>query len=873
MPGTNLTIDEARSRSALIKSARYQVELDLGNALHSPAPETFRSTTTVRFPAAVVGARSFIDLIAPEVRQVVLNGVTLDPDLVYADGRIALPELAAENELRVVADCAYMTTGEGMHRFVDPADGQTYLYTQFEIPDARRVLACFEQPDIKGDFQFTVITPAGWTVVSNEPTPPPEPGPADGTQRHTFPATPVIASYVAALIAGPYVRTSDSYAGNRDRALPLDLYCRASVARYLDADAIFEVTKQGLRFFEDKFGIDYPFSKYDQLFVPGFNSYSMENAGAVTIRDEDLFRSKATQREYLERADTILHEMAHMWFGNLVTMKWWSDLWLNESFATYLSVLCQAEAPGSQWVNAWTTFADSMKTKAYMADQLPSTHPIVADIRDLADVLVNLDAITYEKGASVLKQLVAYVGPDTFFTGLHNHMKRHAWDNAELTDLLAALEAASGRDLRRWSSLWLQTAGVNVLRPQLSLAADGSLVALDIRQEAPALPEGASGQAVLRPHRIAVGMYDLVDDALVRTDRIEMDVEGELTRVPLNGGFRTGRRPAVLLLNDDDLSFAKIRLDAESLATVRRHIGDFTDPLPRALCWACLWDMTRDAELPARDYVAVVLGAIDRETDIGVVLSLQRQVKLALDLYADPPSRPDGLASYADKALSFLHAAAPGSDHQLAWARALASVARTDKQLAVLGELLAGEHRAAGLTVDEELRWQLLGRLCAAGVVAEPAVEAELSRDNTATGQQHAATCLAALPTEAAKATAWTSLIEADQLSNSMQEAVIVGFVQPDQRELLAPYAAKYFAVINDIYEHRSAQISQQIITRLYPSSQVRQETLDATDAWLAAVNPEPALRRMVLEGRGELARALRAQAADRTSDLTVARG
>lgn len=866
MPGTNLTSDEARRRSELVSSVRYQVELDLGNAKDNPAAPTFGSTTLVRFEAAP-GASSFIDLVAPRVRHIALNGVPLDPGQVFADGRIALPHLAARNELRVEAECAYMTTGEGLHRFVDPADGETYLYTQFEIPDARRVFACFEQPDIKAKFRFTVITPAGWSVVSNEPAPPPEPGDSECTQRHRFPATPLISTYVAGLIAGPYARVSGSYAGGRDHPLPLGLYCRASLAPYLDAPAIFEITGAGLRFFEDKFGIDYPFSKYDQLYVPGFNSFGMENAGAVTMRDEDLFRSKVTEREYQERADTILHEMAHMWFGNLVTMEWWNDLWLNESFATFLSVLCQAEAPGSRWSNAWTTFADSMKSKAYQADQFPSTHPIVADIRDLADAQVNLDGITYEKGASVLKQLVAYVGIDAFFAGLRDYMNRHAWGNARLTDLLAALEATSGRDLRRWSALWLETAGVNVLRPRISLAADGTMAALDICQEAPALPEGAVGQPVLRPHRIAIGMYDLADEGLVRTERIEVDVEGELTSVPL----RPGRpAPAVLLLNDDDLSFAKIRFDARSLATVRQHVADFAESLPRALCLACLWDMTRDAELPARDYVAVVLGGIDRETDIGVVQSLQRQVKLALDLYTAPRWRADGLAAYADQALSLLLAAAAGSDHQLAWARAFTTVARTDKQLAVLGELLAGGHGVAGLMVDEELRWRLLERLMATGTVDGSVIEAEVRRDNTASGQRHAASCLASRPATAAKASAWASLIAADELSSSMQEAVIVGFLQPDQRELLAPYTARYFAAIKDVFEHRSAQISQQIVLRLYPSLQITQATLDATDTWLAANDPEPALRRMVLEGRGEVARALRAQAADRNARLTA---
>jgi aminopeptidase N len=837
VPGTNLTRDEARTRAELLTVAAYDIELDLGNAAEGG---TFRSTTVVRFTATTPGASSFIDLVAPAVHEVVLNGASLDPAEVFADSRIALPSLAAENELRVVADCAYTNTGEGLHRFVDPVDEQTYLYTQFEVPDARRVFASFEQPDLKGTFTFTVTAPTGWKVISNEPSPEPEKGTTEGTEVHRFAATPRISSYITALIAGPYVGVFDEYVGkDGEQRVPLGVYCRPSLLQHLDGDAIFEVTKQGFDWFQEKFGCAYPFSKYDQLFVPEFNAGAMENAGAVTIRDQYVFRSKVTDAAYEGRAETILHELAHMWFGDLVTMEWWNDLWLNESFATFTSVLCQADVAGSRWPQAWTTFANSMKTWAYRQDQLPSTHPIMAEINDLEDVQVNFDGITYAKGASVLKQLVAYVGQDAFFAGVQAYMKRHAWGNTRLSDLLGALEETSGRDLKAWSKSWLETAGINVLRPELEVDADGVLTSFAVRQEAPALPAGAKGAAVLRPHRIAIGLYDLDGSgALVRTERIELDVDGELTAVPLLVGRR---RPAVVLLNDDDLSYAKVRLDAESLAAVTAHIADFTESLPRALCWASAWDMTRDGEMAARDYLSLVLSGIGRESDIGVVQSLQGQAKGAIDLYADPAWRAEGLSRFADAALEQLRAAGPGSDHQLAWARAFASAAGTEQHLALLSGLLDGSATVEGLAVDDELRWTLLERLSATGVADEAAVLAELERDNTAAGLRHAETCRAARPTAEAKAAAWDAVVTAETLTNTVQEAAIAGFVQSDQRELLAPYTAKYFSAIKGIFEERSHEMGQQIIVGLYPSVQVEQATLDATDAWLASpARPAP---------------------------------
>ncbi|MET9860210.1 aminopeptidase N [Streptomyces smyrnaeus] len=860
MPGTNLTREEAQERARLLTVDSYEIELDISGAQDGAA--TFRSVTTVRFRAAEAGD-TFADLIAPAVHEVTLNGESLDPAAVFADSRIALRGLSqGPQELRVVADCAYTNTGEGLHRFVDPVDDQAYLYTQFEVPDARRVFTTFEQPDLKATFQFTVRAPEGWTVISNSPRDlvrgdPHTPQPSDNLWR--FAPTPRISTYITALIAGPYHSVHSSWEGE-GRSVPLGIYCRPSLAEHLDADAIFEVTRQGFDWFQEKFDYPYPFEKYDQLFVPEFNAGAMENAGAVTIRDQYVFRSKVTDAAYEGRAETILHELAHMWFGDLVTMEWWNDLWLNESFATYTSVACQAHAPGSRWPHAWTSFANQMKTWAYRQDQLPSTHPIMAPIRDLDDVLVNFDGITYAKGASVLKQLVAYVGMDEFFQGVRAYFKRHEWGNTRLSDLLGALEETSGRDLKAWSKAWLETAGINVLRPEPTCAEDGTLTGLAIRQEAPALPAGAAGEPTLRPHRVGVGFYDLVDGKLVRTDSVELDVDGELTQVPLP---RQRKRPDVLLLNDGDHTYAKVRLDPESLANVTRHLGDFADPLPRALCWASAWDMTRDAELPARSYLDLVLSGIGKESDIGVVQSLQRQVKLALDLYAAPDWRETGLTRWAEAALEQLRAAAPGSDHQLAWARAFAAAARTDAQLDLVSGLLDGSQTLEGLTVDTELRWAFLGRLAATGRADEARIGAELERDATSAGERHAAAARAARPTPEAKAEAWRAVVESDALPNAVQEAVISGFVQTDQRDLLAPYTERYFAAVKDVWEQRSHEMAQQVAIGLYPALQVRPETLEATDAWLASAEPGAALRRLVTESRAGVERALRAQAAD----------
>ncbi|MBW8804508.1 MAG: aminopeptidase N [Catenulisporales bacterium] len=857
MPGTNLTREEAQERAALLDVQSYDVKLDWSSA-PDPAAKTYTSETTVRFQARTPGASTFIDLIAPGVREITLNGRQVDPAEAFKDSRIALAGLQADNELRVVADCAYMNTGEGLHRMIDPVDGEAYLYSQFEVPDSRRVFAVFEQPDLKAAFTFTVTAPDSWEIFSNSPTPAPE-SRGDGNATWSFAATPPISSYITALVAGKYQVARAEHTTKRGQKIPLAVAIRTSLAQYLRPEEIFEVTRQGFDFFTEKFQRDYPFAKYDQLFVPEFNAGAMENAGCVTFREEMIFRSKVTDAAYEQRAEVILHEMAHMWFGDLVTMQWWNDLWLNESFATFTAFYSMVAA--TRFKDAWTTFANGEKSWGYRQDQLPSTHPIVAEIGDLEDVMVNFDGITYAKGASVLKQLVAWVGDDHFFEGVRAYFDRHEWRNTTLADLLGALEETSGRDLKEWAKLWLETAGPNTLRPVYEVDDAGNFTSFTVEQE------GFSSQfPTLRPHRVAIGLYSMVEGALVRTDRVELDVTGARTEVAELVGKA---RPALVLLNDDDLTYAKIRLDEHSMATLVEHVGDFAESLPRTLCWGAAWDMLRNAELAARDYLKLVLRGVVRETDIGVAQLLQRQAKSAVELFADPAWRPTGQAALADASWEQLKAAAPGSDFQLAWARSFAGSALTDEQLAYVAGLLDGSQTLSGLTIDTELRWSLLMALVIAGKAGVPEIEAELERDKTATGERYALQARAARPTAEAKAEAWASVVDGDTLANHTVASVIGGFqsVPADKREeLLKPYVEKFFGSVEGVWNSRTHEIATQIATGLYPTYVIEQGTLDATQRFLDAAQPVPALRRLLVESADTVARCLKAQEKDRSA-------
>jgi len=846
----NLHRDEARERALLLEVESYDVELDLTDGSgEKPGETTFRSRSTVRFTCTQPGACTYLDLTAQQLRSATLNGTPLaDLDTSFDGNRLALASLEASNELVVEADCVYMRTGEGLHRFVDPVDGGVYLYSQFETFEAHRVFGCFDQPDLKAVFRFVVRAPRDWVVVSNGAATERPVKDEPGTWR--FAETPRMSTYITAIVAGPYHEVRDQHDG-----IDLGLFCRSSLAEHLDPDDLLTVTKQGFDFFHRVFDFRYPFGKYDQLFVPEFNAGAMENAGAVTFLEDYVFRSKVTDAAYERRAETVLHEMAHMWFGDLVTMRWWDDLWLNESFATYMSVLAQVEA--TRYTNGWTTFANTEKTWAYKQDQLPSTHPIAADINDIEDVKVNFDGITYAKGASVLKQLVAWVGQESFLSALRTYFRKHQYANTVLSDLLDELEAASGRDLAGWSSEWLETAGCNTLRASFETDPDGTFSAFSVVQEAPA------DHPTLRSHRVAIGCYDLVDGKLVRTHREELDVVGAKTDVPALLGRP---QPALVLVNDDDLTFAKIRLDERSLATLVEHVGDFAESLPRALCWAAAWDMTRDAEMPTRDYVSLVQRGIGNESDIGVVQSLLRQAQNALTLFADPAWAPVGRASLADTAYDAARAAEPGGDHQLAWVRAFASLATSDDHLRVVQELLDGTTALDGLAVDAELRWHLLHRLVVTGRAGAEAYEAELERDPTAAGQRHVAACRASEPTPEAKAQAWHDLVETDDLPNAVQSAVIGGFHQPDQTALLEPFVEPYFEALDRIWHERTTEMAQSLVVGLFPTLLVSPAVVERTDAYLDSHEVAPALRRLLLESRDGVVRALRARARDAAS-------
>jgi aminopeptidase N len=849
VPGTNLTRGEAADRAAILDVSDYTVALDLG-----VDDVVFRTTTEVTFTCRTPGASSFIDLISPAVHQVTLNGRSLAVPDVVSPGRIGLDDLAEHNHLTVVADGAYMHTGEGLHRFVDPVDKEVYLYSQFEVADARRVFACFDQPDLKATFQFSVTAPAHWQVVSVSPTPTPQPhGP--GTSTWHFAATPRLSTYVTALVAGPYHAYRGELTSRDGRVVPLGVFCRQSLAEHLDGEAILDVTRIGFDWFESIFDVPYPFEKYDQLFVPEFNAGAMENAGAVTITEHYVFRSKVPEAAVERRGLTLLHELAHMWFGDLVTMQWWDDLWLNESFAEHASTRCQAEATG--WGTAWTTFSIAEKSWAYRQDQLASTHPIVADIRDLADVEVNFDGITYAKGASVLKQLVAWVGQDAFDEGVRSYFRRHAWQNTTLTDLLAELEATSGRDLDAWARSWLQTAGVTTLRPQVQTGPDGLITALEVVQEAPA------DYPHLRPHRLAVSGYDLVDGRLTRTSRVELDVAGERTAVPELVGLP---RPALLLVNDDDLAYAKIRLDEQSLATATQHLSSFDDSLARTLVWGSAWDMTRDAEMSARAFVELVLGNIASVDDPSVAQTLLRQLSATLLQYVAPEFWRPTAESAADRLLALLGQAPIGSDMQLLLARSFAQHAMTPTHLAVVSALLSGERVIDGLTVDTDMRWVLLGSLVAGGLAGADDIERELDRDDTASGRVQAAGARAAIPTPEGKAAAWRSVVDQDGMPNAVQAAVIGGFTRTHDTRLLAGYMAPYFEAISRVWKERTSEMATQIVVGLYPSARLGPEVIERTDEWLAVADPEPSLRRLVLEGRDGVERALRVQERDRSA-------
>jgi aminopeptidase N len=847
VPENNLTRDEARQRAGLIRTPLYEISLDL-----SRDSETFTCEATIHFLCPEPGATTFIDFLAPSVDSCELNGEEV-PKAAFNGARITLANLREANELHVLATCAYQNIGAGLCRFTDPVDHKVYLHSQFETFDAHRMFPCFDQPDLKATFSFTVLAPADWVVVSNNPGQAQAVPGRETIKRWTFGTTPKMSSYLTAIVAGPYY-------GVRDRHGDIDLgiFCRQSLAQYLDPEEIFTITKQGLDFYGQAYKYPYPFQKYDQLFVPEFSAGAMENIGCVTFNEFLVFRSKVTEAVREDRANTILHEMAHMWFGDLVTMRWWDDLWLNESFATFMSVLAQVEA--TRFTNGWVTFANQYKAGARRQDQLPTTHPIAADVPDIESVHLNFDAITYNKGACVLRQLVAYVGQDTFLRGVQRYIKQRQYANATLADFLSDIEAGSGRDLKNWSKLWLETAGLNTLRPVTSLQSD-TIGSLTIRQEAP------QDHPTIRPHRLAIGLYDRNGDALRVRRSIELDVEGQNTAVQ---ELATERIADLLLVNDRDLTYAKIRLDQRSLDTASQHLAELSDPLARAICWAALWDMLRDGELPARRYLPLILNNIHGETDIGVVQDLMAQATSAILVYGDPANAGAALQTLAEHALRALDNAPAGSDFQLAWAHAFIGAARSSDHLAVVRGLLDGIKAFTGLKVDTDLRWGIVGALAGAGA-ADGLIDAELERDPTDDGQRHAAAARAARPTAEAKEQVWAALLEDLTLPLATMRAMMSGFHRFDQRKLLEAYVTRYFAALAQVWKARDIEIGLAFARQMFPSVVVGDSTIKAIDDYLKDDKLPGPIRRVLLEGKDNMQRAMRGRAVDAAAAEKVA--
>ncbi|MFK0107827.1 aminopeptidase N [Streptomyces sp. NPDC091217] len=824
-----LTRDEAQSRAELLDVHRYTIDLDL-----TAGDETFDSRTVIRFTARSDGD-TFVEMKPTELRAVTLDGQPLDPETLDQD-RLPLKNLAAgEHELRIDATMRYSRTGEGMHRFTDPTDDRTYVYTQLFMDDVQRVFAAFDQPDLKAVFELTVTAPEGWTVLANGVTE------HLGEGRWRAAATPLISTYLVAVAAGPWhsVRTEH-------RGLPFGIHCRRSLAPHLDADAeeLLDITRACYDRYHEKFEEPYPFDSYDQAFVPEFNAGAMENPGLVTFRDEFVYRSAVTDTERQTRAMVIAHEMAHMWFGDLVTLRWWDDIWLNESFAEYMGYQTLTEA--TRFTDTWVDFGVARKAWGYDADQRPSTHPVAPEaVDDTAAALLNFDGISYAKGASALRQLVAWMGEKDFLAGINIHFQRHRFGNATLADFIDSLAAATERDVHAWADTWLRTTGVDTLTPVLDTAPDGTRT----------LTVERTGS---RPHHISVGVYDqsLADEGgLTLRERIDLDI-------PQPAPQPLGKRPALLLLNDGDLTYAKVRFDAESAAAVRAHLSGLPDPLTRAVVWNALRDAVRDGELPAAAYLETARVHLPHETDLALVQGVLAFTAVhVVDRYLTPEERPAALATVSVLCRDFIRRTEDGDNPGLrliAVRHFIRAAAHPDTIAAWLAEGTV----PGGPELDPELRWRIMGRLAVLGAVDEDRIAAELARDPSASGQEGAARCRAALPDPKAKRRAWEAMFNGDDLSNYLFAATAQGFWHPEQADLVREYVPRYYRDAVAVAARRGPAIATAAGREAFPAHAVDAENLALGRDCLRDAGPTAALRRRLIDELDDLERALRVRGA-----------
>ena len=831
-----LTQGEAVERAALIDVRAYNLDIDL-----TAGAETFRVQTRIEFDCRRPGESTFVEHTVPRLLSASLNGTELDLERAHHDGRIRLDGLVASNELVVVADAAYSPSLEGLQRSVDPEDGEVYVFSESFLDFAQRIFACFDQPDLKASFTVSVTAPEAWTVLAN----------AGGRQvapgRWSFDPTTPLSTYLFALAAGPYHSATATHNGT-----PLGVWCRRSMAPYLDADELLDTTKRGFDYYEAVFGRAFPFDKYDQIFVPEING-AMENAGLVTFGDNYLFRSPVTDDRRRGRAEVVLHELAHMWFGDLVTLRWWDDLWLNESFATYLAFRTLVAATRHE--SAWAAFALDDKDWGYRQDALPTTHPIVADVPDSAVAVLNMDGITYSKGAGVIKQLVAWVGQAAFDSGLRDYIAEHAFGNTTLADLLRALEPPSGRTLGPWAGEWLQTAGIATLTPRIDVGPDGRYRSVVVEQLA------SPDQPTLRSHRIAIGLFDDDGGRLIRRDRLEADVSGAATTIDALVGQRAAD---VLLLNDDDLTWAKVRLDEWSLERVGRGgIPQIDETLARALLWMAVLDMARDAELAPAEALRIVLDGLADTRDIGTTRLLLLSCHELIDRLGRPEHRASRLAALGSRALEIAATAAPGSDAQLAFVRASIDAAIGEADVARLRTWLGGESLPVGCQPSLELRWAIIARLAVLGELGQEEIDAECAIDFTIAGAEAGAAARASIPSAAAKEAAWAALVADDDTALGMRRAMARGFWRPEHVDLTRPYLGRYLEDARAAFAGSSPTRAIAIAGRAFPITLVEPATLDALDATLSDAGLNPQLRRVLVERRHDLQRAQRARERD----------
>ncbi len=835
---------EAEARAVQIHDVTYALSL----SLQDRAPD-YEGNVTIEFGHREPKAGTFLDFTGQTIELLEVNGQPVG-DSVWRSNRIEIEgrRLRDQNTVRIVYRNAYDHTGAGFHQFQDPEDGSEYVYTNFEPYEAHRLFPCFDQPDIRARLQLSVAAPDDWTVIANEA----ETGrtaTADGRAQRRFTQTPPLSTYLFAVVAGPYERFQDRYEDT-----PLALYCRRSLSQYLDSAEVFTITKQGLAFFSDFFACPYPFSKYDQLFVPEFNAGAMENAGAVTFSERMVFRDPPTEIQRMNRAEVVLHEMAHMWFGDLVTMRWWNDLWLNESFATYMSYLAMSEA--TRFSRGWQAFNSRMKAWAYHQDQLVTTHPIAGPVPDTDATFLNFDGITYGKGASVLKQLAAAIGSDGFREGMRHYFRTYAWTNTNLSDFLGALEHGAQRDLQEWSRLWIETEGLNTLRPAWETR-DGRVGAFTIAQTAPA------EHPTLRPHHLQLALIDAdASGAPVLRDSIPVLVEGERTVVEAAAGMEA---PACVFANDQDHAYAKIALDERSLAFVRERVDRFADPFLRQLLWRTLWDMVRDQQFRSTDYLALVRDKIGAEQELELIESALGNVQAAVARFVPESRRVDEAEAFSDIAWERLFVA-PDKDRRIVWARAAITAAQRPQSIARLLELVDKGTGIEGFDLDQDMRWSLVTKQIAHGLADGSArLEVEAERDPSDRGRRAAARARSSAPDAGVKAEEWERFTSDRESSLQMIAAGMSGFVWPHQRELLAPYVERFFDEVRDVFRSRDKDFAQAYFGALLPHSRPEDAVIERAEALLASLGDDEAvLRRTTLEALDDLrrARACRAFAA-----------